>query len=229
VGRRLADLSGGDDEHLVLDRACSDQHLPVIPAGALRERGGDGDQAGPAEGEAPVQLWEPEVVADAQTDQDAARIADRDLVPGLLNRRLAVRHVPDVHVEHVDLAIDRAGQAIRSEHHRGVRKLLPSRNSLGDASGDQVNPEFARPTCGGGEGRPIEWLGRGGERLRRPESRPLLGQDDEFSSVGGRGAHQPLRDLEVAVVLVRGVELYGCDSHVSRRLPCLPWAGAGFG
>ena len=74
--RRLADLVGGEDEGLVLDRPRPQQHLPVVAAAGQRERGGHGEQAGAAHGEDPVQLGEAEVVTDGQPDEqlaDAAR------------------------------------------------------------------------------------------------------------------------------------------------------------
>ena len=63
--RRLAELVGGDDEDLVLDRPRPQQHLPVVAPGRDREGRGDREQAGPAHGEDPVELGEAEVVADA--------------------------------------------------------------------------------------------------------------------------------------------------------------------
>ena len=81
--------------------------LPVVPPGALGEGGGDGDHAGAPQGEDPVELGEAEVVTDGQPDLRAVGLAERDLVTGLLDLGLAVGDVADVHVEHVDLAVDR--------------------------------------------------------------------------------------------------------------------------
>ena len=75
VRRRLADLVGGEDEGLVLDRPRPQQHLPVVAAGGQGEGRGDGDQAGAAHGEDPVELGEAEVVADAQPDARPRRAA----------------------------------------------------------------------------------------------------------------------------------------------------------
>ena len=75
VGRRLADLVGGDDEDLVLDRPGAQQHLPVVAAGRRGEGRGDGDQAGAAHGEDPVELGEAQVVADGQSRARARRAA----------------------------------------------------------------------------------------------------------------------------------------------------------
>src|SRR5918992_991987 len=64
--RRRAHLIRGDQERLVLDRACAQQDLPVIAAGGERERRWDGDRARPPDGEDPVELGEAQVVADRQ-------------------------------------------------------------------------------------------------------------------------------------------------------------------
>ena len=79
VRRRLADLVGGEDEGLVLDRPRAQQHLPVVAAGGRGEGGGDGDQTGAAHGEDPVQLGEAQVVADGQPDAQLAERRGDDL------------------------------------------------------------------------------------------------------------------------------------------------------
>ena len=66
VRRRLADLVGGEDEGLVLDRPRAQQHLPVVAAGGGGEGRGNGEEAGAAQGEDPVELGEAQVVTDAQ-------------------------------------------------------------------------------------------------------------------------------------------------------------------
>ncbi len=68
--RRLADLVGGDDEELVLDRPGAQQDLPVGAAGDRGEGGGDGDDAGAAQRQDPVQLGEAQVVTDGQPELD---------------------------------------------------------------------------------------------------------------------------------------------------------------
>ena len=67
--------SGGEDEDRVLDRPGAQQHLPVVAAGGRGEGGGDGDQAGAADREDPVQLGEAQVVTDGQPERAARRPA----------------------------------------------------------------------------------------------------------------------------------------------------------
>ena len=74
VRRRLADLVGGEDEELVLDRPRPQQHFPVVAAGGEGEGRGDGDQPGAAQGEDPEELGEAEVVTDGQA---GGQVADR--------------------------------------------------------------------------------------------------------------------------------------------------------
>ena len=49
-----------------------------------------------------------------------------------------------------------------------------------------------------------------------PEQVPLLGQGDQLGAVGGRVVHEALGSLEIPLLVVRRVELYGGGSH------CLP-------
>ncbi len=72
-GRVLADLVGGDDERLVLDRARAQEDLPVVARRRDGEGRGHGEDARAADREDPVQLGEADVVADRQAEPDAAR------------------------------------------------------------------------------------------------------------------------------------------------------------
>ena len=205
--RRLADLVGGEDEDLVLDRPGPQQHLPVVAAGGRGEGRGHRDQAGAAHGEDPVELGEAQVVADGQAD--VGQLADRrddDLRARLLVLGLAVGDAADVDVEHVDLAVDGEVGAVGADQHRGVEGLLPG--PLGDAPGEQVDAELARPLAGGAEAGAVERLGAGEQRLAAGEQVPLLRQRDELGAVGGGGADEALGGGEVASLLVGRVELY---------------------
>jgi hypothetical protein len=76
-----------------------------------------------------------------------------------------------------------------------------------------VDAELACPTGRGSQGRAVERLRGRANRFRRAQDGPLLGQDDQLGPVGGGGAHQALGDLEIAVVFVGGIELYGGGAH----------------
>ena len=145
-------------------------------------------------------------------------VAELDPIAGLLDLGLPVGDVAHLDVEHVDLAVGREPLAAGAEHHGGVRELLLAGDDLGHAPRDQEDAELARPARGSAQRGPVEGLSRGANRLRRAEHGPLLGQDDELRAVGGRGANESLCDLEVAVVFVRGIELYGGGTH-----PGIPW------
>jgi hypothetical protein len=181
----------------------------VIAAGPLGEGGGDGDHARPSQGEDPVELGEAEVVTDGQPDHDASGLAEGDLIARLLDRRLAVFDVADLHVEHVDLAVDRALLPVGTEQHGCVGELVVIGDDLGDAARHQVDAEFAGPAGCGAQGGAVERLRRGADRLGRAQHRPLLGQNDQLRALGGGPSNKALGNLEVAVVFVSGVELYG--------------------
>src|SRR5882757_5061276 len=84
VRRSLADLAGSEDEDGVLDRPGAEEDFPMVAAGDGGEGGGNGDQAGTADGEDPVQLGEAKVVTDGKSgDQVADRRGD-DLLARLL-------------------------------------------------------------------------------------------------------------------------------------------------
>jgi hypothetical protein len=53
------------------------------------------------------------------------------------------------------------------------------------------------------------------QSARRPEHRPLLRQRHELGAILGGGTDEALGHLEVAVVVVGGIELYGCCAHLS--------------
>ncbi len=167
VRRRLADLAGGDHVELVLDRPRPQQHLPVIAPGHRGERRGHRDRPGAAQREDPEQLGEAKVVTDGHAEHEV--LADRggdDPIAGQLVRGLAIGDASDVHVEHVDLAIGGGDLAVGRDQQRGVGEQLPPGDALGDAAGEQVDPEVAGPGAGGGD-RP----GRRGARRAPPSSR----------------------------------------------------------
>ena len=150
-------------------------------------------------------------------------------VAGLLDLGLPVGDVADLHVEHVDLAVDRALLSVGAEHHRGVGELLLPRDHLGDTAGHQVDPELARPARRGGQRRAVERLGAGADRLGRAQDGPLLGQDDQLGAVGCGAPNEALGNLQVAVVFVGGVELYGGGAHVFPERGPASAARSGFG
>ena len=77
LAAELAHLSGGDDEHLVLDCPRPQKDLPVETACRSRERGRDHYHERAGEREDAVKLRESQVVADSQADraQGARRTA----------------------------------------------------------------------------------------------------------------------------------------------------------
>ena len=70
--------------------------------------------------------------------------------------------------------------------------------ALGDAAGEQVDAELARPAAGGGQAGAVERLGAGQQLLAAGQQVPLLRQRDELGAVGRGGPHQALGGVEVA-------------------------------
>ena len=104
---------------------------------------------------------------------------------------LAIGDAADLDVEHVDLAVGGEVLAVGADQDRGVERLVPPA-PLGDAAGEQVDAQLARPAAGGAQGRAVERLGPGQQLLAAGEQVPLLGQGDELGAVGGGSAHEPL-------------------------------------
>ena len=83
---------------------------------------------------------------------------------------------PDLHVEHVDLPVERADLAVGPDVHGGVRHALVALAALGDRAGDDVDPELARERT-----RPLDRAAV--ERLRPGE---VVGRPPRMSSRSGR-------------------------------------------
>ena len=79
-GGRTPDLARSDDEDLVLDGPGPEQEFPVGRAGGGGEGGRDRHDRGPRQGHDPVELGEPEVVAEGQAE-DHRRVTVRGAGP----------------------------------------------------------------------------------------------------------------------------------------------------
>ena len=149
VGRlareRLADLRGGGDVELVLDRARAHEHVPVVLAGRRREVRRHRYELRAFERQDAVELGEANVVADREPDAPVLDLRDDGLVPRFLCLRLAVDDAPDLHVEEVDLPVRRDELAFGIEDEARVGELLASLPPLGDRAADQRDPVRPRP------------------------------------------------------------------------------------
>jgi hypothetical protein len=98
---------------------------PSGHAGLEPERGGHEQDRRALDGERPVQLGEPEVVADRQADSAELGLGRDDLVPGREDGRLAARdRAGRIGVEQVDLAVGRDELARAVEQHARVEDPL---------------------------------------------------------------------------------------------------------
>ena len=206
LGALAAALAGRDHEHLVLDRAGAQQHLPVRLAGDAREVGGHRDDARAAQREDPVQLRKAQVVADGQPDRDSVRgLGQHDLGGRLRAVGLAVLDAPDLHVEHVDLAIDRPDLPVGAHVDRRVRHALAALAALGHGAGDQVDLELARELARPGDRAAVERLGAGEVVRRAAADVEPLGKHDQLGAVGRGRTREPLGRGEVPIRLRRSL------------------------
>ena len=74
-------------------------------------------------------------------------------------------------------------------------RAFVGRPALGDAAGEEVDAQLARPGAGGAEARPVERLGAREQLLADGEQVPLLRQRDQLGAVGGGGADEALGRL----------------------------------
>ena len=175
----------------------------------------------PAQGEDPVELGEAEVVTDGQPDLHPVASPSAISLTGLLDGRLPVGDVADVDVEQVDLAVDGARspsgpnmtEVFASLSWSGTTSgTLPATRKIPSSRAQRHAAVSAGPSSGSAEER---------SRIGRAKDRPLLREDDELGAVGRGGAHEAPGNLQVAVILVRGVELYGGGAHLPGRCPVL--------
>ena len=192
-GGALPTWLGARTKSLVLDRPRPQQHLPVVAAGGSGEGGGDGEQAGAAQGEDPVELRESggrsrRSARRSSSPTGAATIS----LARLLVLGLAVGDAAGVDVEHVDLAVDGEVLAVGADQDRGVEGLSPSspRSEMLPASRwmprSRAQPRAALRLGPSSGSAPATQLLAAGEQV------PLLRQRDQLGAVGGRGADQAL-------------------------------------
>ncbi len=216
-----SDLVGGDHERLVLDRARTHEHLPVIAGGRQGEGRGQGKDPRAGHGEDAKQLGEAQVVADRQAQIDARRaglagggLAEHDLLAGQLDVGLAVGAPVDVYVEHVQLAIHRAHTARGGDVHAGVGELLLPGNALEEGAGDEVDVQLGGGVASPGDGGSVERLRACAQLLLGAHRGPLLGQYDQAGAVRRGGACETIGGGEVRAEVGGGVDLDGRCLHL---------------
>ena len=127
---------------------------------------------------------------------------------------LAVLDAADLHVEHVDLAVDGLDLAVGADVDGRVGDPLVSLAALRDRAGDEVDAELAGGPPGPLDRASVERLGALAVVARAAAQVEALREDDELRAVGCGGAREAIRSLEVAVHVVRLLELYGRGAHV---------------
>ena len=118
-------LGGGEHEALLLDRASSEQHVPVVLARLLAEGRRDEQHRRAVRGERPVQLGEADVVADRHPGAPELGLGRHDLLAGRVEERLAARlGAGRVGVEEMDLAVPGHELTMPVEEHARVVDTL---------------------------------------------------------------------------------------------------------
>ena len=73
-------LTGSEHITLGLDRSSAEERMPVIFSGRRGERGGDEEELSALISERTVELWEAEVIADAEPEPAEGRVDGHDLI-----------------------------------------------------------------------------------------------------------------------------------------------------
>ncbi len=180
-----------------------------------RQREGRGyhEHARAAQRQDPVELRKPQVVADRQAQlQPRVGLRHDDLIAGLLELGLAVGEPVDRHVEHVDLAIERADLAVGGDVHRGVVPQ-PVLRQLGERAGHQFELELPRALAGPRHRRTVDRLRTRVQLGAAPEQRPLLRKHHKLSAARRRLTHEPIGRREVRRTVRRRIQLHRGDAQ----------------
>ena len=104
--------------------------------------------------------------------------------------------------------------------HRGVGELLLLGYDLRHAARHQIDPSSRAHPAAAVRAGPSS--GSADERIAsgEPSTVHFSRQDDELRALGRGPANEALGNLQVAVVFVSGVELYGGGAHYSPPTPC---------
>ncbi len=224
--RVLADLIGCHDENLVLDRPGPYQRLPVIARGRLRECCRQHDDSRTTQRQHSEQLGEAQVVADRHAELCAVlQYTDDDLLTRLVRVGLAVTLALDLHVEHMQLAINRLNLTVRADVHGGVGELLAPLDALGDRAGDKIELQLCCRRTRPSDRASVERLCACTQVLWGAHDRPLLGQHDQRRASGRRGAHLLVRGRDVRLDIRTGIQLNGGSLHMPSELPGVPVRG----
>ena len=120
-----AGLRGGKDEAAGLDRARTQQHVPMRLAGLAREGRRHGDEGGAALGQRAVERREAHVVADRQPDPAPGQVGDHGRLARLVIGGLAIALAAgQIDIEHMDLVVAGEQIAVRPDQERAVDGAL---------------------------------------------------------------------------------------------------------
>ena len=180
----------------------------MIAPGPLHEVRRHGQHLRSGQRERPVQLREPEVVADGQPDRDIVHQPRR---PGRRRATPGPTRCPpgrsDRDIEQVDLAVGRRDRAVRGDQRGGVVRAGPDRLRSrpccrpGSRRPDGARPRRRRPCAGRGSVERTPGIRRPAPELE------VLRQCDEAGTGGGRVIGERDRPRDVPVDVVRGVQL----------------------
>ena len=210
AGRVLADLVGGDDEGLVLDRAGAHEHLPVVAGGRHGEGAGQGEDARAAQGQHAEELGEAQVVADGSARAGAPALGERRArrrAPRARSRGRRVRRPrrrtggPCGRPRGPRRPGRRARDVLRSFSSPGTRSAIePATRSMPSSRAIAARPRQRRPVEGSAPAR---------RSSARPSTDHFSGSTTSSAPRGRGPAHEAIGRLEVAGRVGGGVELDG--------------------
>ncbi len=222
-------MAGGRHQPaLCLDRPCSQQHLPMVPAGLQREGRGQEDDLSARTPQLQEQLREADIVADGEAEGDVLRLEGHHLLPRLEDGAFAIALAVGRHdVEEVDFAVAGDFLAVRAEDQRRVVEPVPGQ--LPDRAAMDIDRiaarDFPQELIGFATGG-VGAFGRqllGFAELRLPvaaEAGPHLREGDEPRPPIREGALDQLPRLgDVLPLLGARIHLDRTDTHVAAVSP----------
>ena len=158
----------------------------MVLARLQREGRRDREHLGSAQRQQPVELREAHVVADREAELRSSSLRGHDLPSGGDGFALQVLAVRGLHVEEVDLAVDRRHLPVRPEKGRGVVEPIRAGLAFEDRAAEHVDPKLL---CQGAEKvrrRAGHGLGVLPVDLVQPVAAKELGQRDKLGARGYR-------------------------------------------
>ena len=215
----VAVLSRCDHVALTLDGTRAQQHVPMCGTGCAGKRAGHGEGDRPLIDQRLVQGREAQVVAHRQAEATERQIRGHEGVArGRALRFVELGTVVELHVEQMNLAVQRANLALPVEMNAGVQRSGIRGVLLMKAAQYEVAPQLTCELAAAVKDRATFR-----ERLQQSlflrgaaEERECFRQEDGVSALFCCRAAQRFRLIEVAVDIVGGAQLHHGNGATGR-------------